>query len=166
MTSDDSDTVDGEGGRNEDENHGAMDVDVDGIKRETTSLSEVEESSKRGDNNRDSDSSDSDILIDEDKTKVKKKSSIKIKLQHIPVFCYIGLVLCKEPVLLSDLIRWCEQGQLPYYKANEVLPEDMKFSGTDIKIYCSNKQLGHHPLLSVTHKVLNVLGIQVPVGCK
>ena len=85
---------------------GAMDVDVDGIKRETTSLSEVEESSKRGDNNRDSDSSDSDILIDEDKTKGKKKSSIKIKLQHIPVFCYIGLVLCKEPVLLSDLIRF------------------------------------------------------------
>jgi len=58
-----------------------------------------------------------------------------LKQQLTLALCYIGLVYLEEPILLSELIRWSQEGHLPYHKANEIFPKEMKFSDNDFRSF-------------------------------
>lgn len=50
-------------------------------------------------------------------------------------FCYLGLLWLREPISLSDLIRWAREGHLPYFEASSLLPSYMKFSLSDVSMF-------------------------------
>ncbi|XP_076341704.1 TATA box-binding protein-associated factor RNA polymerase I subunit B-like [Tachypleus tridentatus] len=50
-------------------------------------------------------------------------------------FCYLGLLLLRESILLSDLLRWCKVGILPLLDAGNCLPPSMKLQAIDIPAF-------------------------------
>ncbi|XP_022250910.1 TATA box-binding protein-associated factor RNA polymerase I subunit B-like [Limulus polyphemus] len=46
-------------------------------------------------------------------------------------FCWLGLLLLKDQVLLSDFLRWSREGKIPLYDAYHYLPARMKLQWFD-----------------------------------
>ncbi|NXG41269.1 TAF1B polymerase, partial [Psilopogon haemacephalus] len=51
-------------------------------------------------------------------------------------FCYMALLWLREPITLSDLLRFVVEGHIPYLNVLQHFPERMQLSGLDLKIFC------------------------------
>ncbi|XP_057293268.1 uncharacterized protein LOC130621916 [Hydractinia symbiolongicarpus] len=80
---------------------------------------------------------------------------------HTLCFVYLGLVYLEEPVLLNDLIRWAREGSLPYHKASVVFPSEMKFAGTDRKIFNKQACPGVKSSYDLTRKIASCLNLDL-----
>ncbi|XP_022240491.1 TATA box-binding protein-associated factor RNA polymerase I subunit B-like [Limulus polyphemus] len=74
-------------------------------------------------------------------------------------FCYLGLLLLKESILLSDLLRWCKAGVLPFFDAGNCLPPSMKLQAADIP-YFQIQELPNPSYIDLeTGKLAHYLGV-------
>ncbi|XP_074065746.1 TATA box-binding protein-associated factor RNA polymerase I subunit B isoform X2 [Macrotis lagotis] len=65
----------------------------------------------------------------------KEKGILKMTLPMTLAFCYMSLLWQRETITLSDLLRFVEDGHIPYIKTYQNFPEEMKLYGQDIKIF-------------------------------
>ncbi|KAM7174072.1 TATA box-binding protein-associated factor RNA polymerase I subunit B [Macrochelys suwanniensis] len=65
----------------------------------------------------------------------RKKGNLRMSMPMTLSFCYIALLWLREPVTLSDLLRFVIDGHIPYLNAFQYFPEEMKLYGVDLKIF-------------------------------
>ncbi|XP_076357200.1 TATA box-binding protein-associated factor RNA polymerase I subunit B-like isoform X2 [Tachypleus tridentatus] len=78
-----------------------------------------------------------DLLQKDEKylTKFASKQVEYMTVRKTLCFCYLGLLLLRESILLSDLLRWCKVGILPLLDAGNCLPPSMKLQAIDIPAF-------------------------------
>ncbi|XP_066090711.1 TATA box-binding protein-associated factor RNA polymerase I subunit B isoform X1 [Saccopteryx bilineata] len=64
-----------------------------------------------------------------------RKGIMKMAVPRTLAFCYLSLLWQRETVTFSDLLRFVEEGRIPYINAFEHFPEDMKLYGRDKGIF-------------------------------
>uniref|UniRef100_A0A5F8G396 TATA box-binding protein-associated factor RNA polymerase I subunit B n=1 Tax=Monodelphis domestica TaxID=13616 RepID=A0A5F8G396_MONDO len=67
--------------------------------------------------------------------KQKEKGILKMTLPMTLAFCYMSLLWQRETITLSDLLRFVEDGHIPYINTYQNFPEEMKVYGRDIRIF-------------------------------
>lgn len=62
--------------------------------------------------------------------KVGRDSDVTVvTLQRLLCFLYLGILTIGDPILLTDILRWAQDGHLPYLHVMHLLPEDAKLWG-------------------------------------
>ncbi|XP_021104038.1 TATA box-binding protein-associated factor RNA polymerase I subunit B isoform X2 [Heterocephalus glaber] len=65
----------------------------------------------------------------------KEKGILKMTVPGTLALCYLSLLWQREAVTLSDLLRFVEEDHIPYIKAFQSFPEEMKLYGRDKGIF-------------------------------
>ncbi|XP_023558192.1 TATA box-binding protein-associated factor RNA polymerase I subunit B [Octodon degus] len=65
----------------------------------------------------------------------KEKGVVKMTVPGTLALCYLSLLWQREAVTLSDLLRFVEEDHIPYIKAFQSFPEEMKLYGRDKGIF-------------------------------
>ncbi|XP_065586799.1 TATA box-binding protein-associated factor RNA polymerase I subunit B isoform X2 [Cyrtonyx montezumae] len=65
-----------------------------------------------------------------------RKEKLRMSMPMTLSFCYMALLWLKEPMTLSDLLRFVVEGHIPYFSAYQHFPEKMKLYGLDLRIFC------------------------------
>ncbi|XP_010627363.1 TATA box-binding protein-associated factor RNA polymerase I subunit B [Fukomys damarensis] len=65
----------------------------------------------------------------------KEKGVVKMTVPGTLALCYLSLLWQRETVTLSDLLRFVEEDHIPYIKAFQSFPEEMKLYGRDKGIF-------------------------------
>lgn len=52
-----------------------------------------------------------------------------VTMRKLVCFLYLGVLLNKDPILLSDILRWITDGHVPYLNAIHLLPRDAQYWG-------------------------------------
>ncbi|XP_008933611.1 PREDICTED: TATA box-binding protein-associated factor RNA polymerase I subunit B, partial [Merops nubicus] len=65
-----------------------------------------------------------------------KKDKLRMTMPMTLSFCYMALLWLREPMTLSDLLRFVVEGHIPYLNVFQHFPEKMKLCGLDLKIFC------------------------------
>uniref|UniRef100_A0A7M4EGY1 TATA box-binding protein-associated factor RNA polymerase I subunit B n=1 Tax=Crocodylus porosus TaxID=8502 RepID=A0A7M4EGY1_CROPO len=65
----------------------------------------------------------------------RTKGNMRMSMPMTLSFCYMALLWLKEPVTLSDLLRFVAEGHIPYINAFQYFPEEIKLYGLDLKIF-------------------------------
>ncbi|XP_062934514.1 TATA box-binding protein-associated factor RNA polymerase I subunit B isoform X2 [Cynocephalus volans] len=65
----------------------------------------------------------------------KEKGIVKMTVPRTLAFCYLSLLWQREAITLSDLLRFVEEGHIPYINAFQHFPEEMKLYGRDKGIF-------------------------------
>ncbi|KAF7487381.1 TATA box-binding protein-associated factor RNA polymerase I subunit B isoform X2 [Marmota monax] len=65
----------------------------------------------------------------------KEKGVVKMTVPRTLAFCYLSLLWQRETITLSDLLRFVEEGHIPYINAFQHFPEEMKLYGRDKGIF-------------------------------
>ncbi|XP_032722718.1 TATA box-binding protein-associated factor RNA polymerase I subunit B isoform X2 [Lontra canadensis] len=65
----------------------------------------------------------------------KEKGIVKMTVPRTLAFCYLSLLWQRETITLSDLLRFVEEGHIPYINAFQHFPEEMKLYGRDKGIF-------------------------------
>ncbi|XP_030345431.1 TATA box-binding protein-associated factor RNA polymerase I subunit B isoform X2 [Strigops habroptila] len=68
--------------------------------------------------------------------KKNQKEKLRMTMPMTLSFCYMALLWLREPVTLSDLLRFVVEGHIPYLNVFQHFPEKMKLCGVDLKIFC------------------------------
>lgn len=62
--------------------------------------------------------------------KVGRENEVTVvTLQRLLCFLYLGVLTVGDPILLTDILRWAQDGHLPYLHVMNLLPEDAKLWG-------------------------------------
>ncbi|XP_074144214.1 TATA box-binding protein-associated factor RNA polymerase I subunit B isoform X2 [Sminthopsis crassicaudata] len=67
----------------------------------------------------------------------KGKGILKMTMPMTLAFCYLSLLWQREAITLSDLLRFVEDGHIPYINIHQNFPEEMKLYGQDIKFFAT-----------------------------
>nr|XP_021149194.1 TATA box-binding protein-associated factor RNA polymerase I subunit B isoform X1 [Columba livia] len=65
-----------------------------------------------------------------------QKEKLRMTMPMTLSFCYMALLWLREPMTLSDLLRFVVEGHIPYLNVFQHFPEKMKLYGVDLKIFC------------------------------
>ncbi|XP_068793303.1 grainyhead-like protein 1 homolog isoform X2 [Struthio camelus] len=65
-----------------------------------------------------------------------QKDKLRMSMPMTLSFCYMALLWLREPMTLSDLLRFVVEGHIPYLNVFQCFPEKMKLYGLDLKIFC------------------------------
>uniref|UniRef100_A0A803Y211 TATA-box binding protein associated factor, RNA polymerase I subunit B n=1 Tax=Meleagris gallopavo TaxID=9103 RepID=A0A803Y211_MELGA len=65
-----------------------------------------------------------------------RKEKLRMSMPMTLSFCYMALLWLKEPMTLSELLRFVVEGHIPYFNAYQHFPEKMKLYGLDLRIFC------------------------------
>ncbi|KAM7117265.1 TATA box-binding protein-associated factor RNA polymerase I subunit B isoform 2-T2 [Ciconia maguari] len=65
-----------------------------------------------------------------------QKEKLRMTMPMTLSFCYMALLWLREPMTLSDLLRFVVEGHIPYFNVFQHFPEKMKLCGLDLKIFC------------------------------
>ncbi|XP_035178305.1 TATA box-binding protein-associated factor RNA polymerase I subunit B [Oxyura jamaicensis] len=65
-----------------------------------------------------------------------QKEKLRMSMPMTLSFCYMALLWLREPMTLSDLLRFVVEGHIPYLNVYQDFPEKMKLYGLDLKIFC------------------------------
>ncbi|XP_033916766.1 TATA box-binding protein-associated factor RNA polymerase I subunit B isoform X2 [Melopsittacus undulatus] len=68
--------------------------------------------------------------------KKNQKDKLRMTMPMTLSFCYMALLWLREPMTLSDLLRFVVEGHIPYLNVFQHFPEKMKLCGLDLKIFC------------------------------
>ncbi|XP_063298254.1 TATA box-binding protein-associated factor RNA polymerase I subunit B [Pelobates fuscus] len=66
---------------------------------------------------------------------VKEKNPLKMSMPLTLAFCYLSLLWLRESITLSDLLRFVFNEHIPYMKAEQYIPDEIKMHGPDIHIF-------------------------------
>ncbi|XP_074437921.1 TATA box-binding protein-associated factor RNA polymerase I subunit B isoform X3 [Larus michahellis] len=64
-----------------------------------------------------------------------RKEKLRMTMPMTLSFCYMALLWLREPMTLSDLLRFVVEGHIPYLNVFQHFPEKMKLYGLDLKIF-------------------------------
>ncbi|NXV80078.1 TAF1B polymerase, partial [Atlantisia rogersi] len=64
------------------------------------------------------------------------KEKLRMTMPMTLSFCYMALLWLREPMTLSDLLRFVVEGHIPYLNVFQHFPEKMRLCGLDLKIFC------------------------------
>ncbi|MPC23462.1 TATA box-binding protein-associated factor RNA polymerase I subunit B [Portunus trituberculatus] len=83
---------------------------------------------------------------------------------------YLAVLLAEDDILLSDIIRWCREGHIPYFSAPYLLQPGMELSFYDLIMLRDCKKLPDaQEVQAITGRLATFLSIQYvplpPVGC-
>lgn len=59
----------------------------------------------------------------------RRDINMLVTIRKLVCFLYLGVLLNKDPILLSDLLRWIADGHVPYLNAIRLLPRDAQYWG-------------------------------------
>ncbi|NXN22652.1 TAF1B polymerase, partial [Nycticryphes semicollaris] len=65
-----------------------------------------------------------------------RKEKLRMTMPMTLSFCYMALLWLREPMTLSDLLRFVVEGHIPYLNVFQHFPERMKLRGLDLRIFC------------------------------
>ncbi|NXY46337.1 TAF1B polymerase, partial [Ceuthmochares aereus] len=65
-----------------------------------------------------------------------QKGKLRMTMPMTLSFCYMALLWLREPMTLSELLRFVVEGHIPYLNVFLHFPEKMKLCGLDLKIFC------------------------------
>ncbi|XP_063885354.1 TATA box-binding protein-associated factor RNA polymerase I subunit B-like [Scylla paramamosain] len=82
---------------------------------------------------------------------------------------YLAVLLAEDDILLSDIIRWCREGHIPYFSAPYLLQSDMELGYYDLIMLRDSKKLPDaQEVQAITGRLAAFLSIQYvplpPVG--
>uniref|UniRef100_A0A8C8SJ38 TATA-box binding protein associated factor, RNA polymerase I subunit B n=1 Tax=Pelusios castaneus TaxID=367368 RepID=A0A8C8SJ38_9SAUR len=83
----------------------------------------------------------------------RKKGNLRMSMPMTLSFCYMALLWLREPMTLSDLLRFVIDGHIPYLNAFQYFPEEMKLYGVDLKIF----RVQSWPVYEDVHKKISEL---------
>lgn len=63
---------------------------------------------------------------------LREKQAFELSFRKLLGLLYLAVLICKEKILLLDLIRWCREGHIPYLSAQYLLKPDMKIFRCDL----------------------------------
>ncbi|KAG0430589.1 hypothetical protein HPB47_022557 [Ixodes persulcatus] len=55
--------------------------------------------------------------------------NLLVTMRKLVCFLYLGVLLNRDPILLSDILRWISDGHVPYLNAVRLLPPDVRLWG-------------------------------------
>nr|XP_014429350.1 TATA box-binding protein-associated factor RNA polymerase I subunit B isoform X1 [Pelodiscus sinensis] len=91
----------------------------------------------------------------------RKKGDLKMSMPMTLSLCYLALLWLREPVTLSDLLRFVLDGHIPYLNAFQCFPEEMKLYGVDLKIF----RVESWPVYEDVHKKMYELAAFLDLPC-
>uniref|UniRef100_A0A8C0QR81 TATA box-binding protein-associated factor RNA polymerase I subunit B n=1 Tax=Chelonoidis abingdonii TaxID=106734 RepID=A0A8C0QR81_CHEAB len=91
----------------------------------------------------------------------RKKGNLRMSMPMTLSFCYIALLWLREPVTLSDLLRFVTEGHIPYLNAFQCFPEEMKLYGADLKIF----RVESWPVYEDVHNKMSELSAFLDLPC-
>ncbi|XP_034622385.1 TATA box-binding protein-associated factor RNA polymerase I subunit B isoform X2 [Trachemys scripta elegans] len=91
----------------------------------------------------------------------RKKGNLRMSMPMTLSFCYIALLWLREPVTLSDLLRFVIDGHIPYLNAFQYFPEEMKLYGVDLKIF----RVESWPVYEDVHNKMSELAAFLDLPC-
>ncbi|NXF85490.1 TAF1B polymerase, partial [Eubucco bourcierii] len=68
--------------------------------------------------------------------KERSREKLRMTMPMTLSFCYMALLWLREPMTLSDLLRFVVEGHIPYLNVFQHFPEKMKLYGLDLRIFC------------------------------
>ncbi|XP_054239367.1 TATA box-binding protein-associated factor RNA polymerase I subunit B [Indicator indicator] len=78
----------------------------------------------------------------------KPREKLRMTMPMTLSFCYMALLWLREPITLSDLLRFAVEGHIPYLNVFQHFPEKMKLCGLDLKIFCVESWPGYEEVHS------------------
>ncbi|NXN14697.1 TAF1B polymerase, partial [Indicator maculatus] len=78
----------------------------------------------------------------------KPREKLRMTMPMTLSFCYMALLWLREPLTLSDLLRFVVEGHIPYLNVFQHFPEKMKLCGLDLKIFCVESWPGYEEVHS------------------
>ncbi|XP_029451711.1 TATA box-binding protein-associated factor RNA polymerase I subunit B isoform X3 [Rhinatrema bivittatum] len=64
-----------------------------------------------------------------------QKERLLMSMPMTLAFCYMALLWWRESITLVDLLRFVEDGHIPYVNTFQQFPEELKLYGPDVKIF-------------------------------
>ncbi|XP_065537677.1 TATA box-binding protein-associated factor RNA polymerase I subunit B isoform X2 [Lathamus discolor] len=68
--------------------------------------------------------------------KKNQKEKLRMTMPMTLSLCYMALLWLREPMTLSDMLRFVVEGHIPYLNIFQHFPEKMRLYGLDLKIFC------------------------------
>ncbi|XP_023227696.1 TATA box-binding protein-associated factor RNA polymerase I subunit B-like [Centruroides sculpturatus] len=104
-------------------------------------------------------------MLNKNKTPIKGRTkSMKfddvMSMEKTVAFCYLGLLLTEDCILISDIIRWTREDHFPYISVSYLLPSTMILQTTDWKLITPYKLPTLNRINELTEKMANFLGIK------
>ncbi|NWR76403.1 TAF1B polymerase, partial [Centropus unirufus] len=65
-----------------------------------------------------------------------QKEKLRMTMPMTLSLCYMALLWLREPITLSELLRFTVEGHIPYLNVFQHFPEKMRIYGLDLKIFC------------------------------
>lgn len=100
-----------------------------------------------------------------DKTVIRGKNQIikfddVMTIEKTLAFCYLGLLLVEDSILISDIIRWAREDNFPYVSVSYLLPSSMVLQAHDWKLITPYKLPELKIINELTGKLACFLGIK------
>ncbi|KFV44271.1 TATA box-binding protein-associated factor RNA polymerase I subunit B, partial [Tyto alba] len=67
--------------------------------------------------------------------KKQPKGKLRMTMPMTLSLCYMSLLWLREPMTLSELLRFVVEGHIPYFNVFQHFPERIKLRGADLKIF-------------------------------
>ncbi|XP_054036162.1 TATA box-binding protein-associated factor RNA polymerase I subunit B [Dryobates pubescens] len=78
----------------------------------------------------------------------RSREKLRMTMPTTLAFCYLALLWLREPLTLSDLLRFVAEGHIPYLNVFQHFPERMKLCGLDLKIFSVESWPGYEEVHS------------------
>ncbi|OWF38332.1 TATA box-binding protein-associated factor RNA polymerase I subunit B-like [Mizuhopecten yessoensis] len=110
--------------------------------------------------------SDDNSDIEEDgqsSTHLTRRSYIRhpgfMSMKKTLAFCHLGLMYTNPLTTAVDIVRWVHENEIPYEKASNLLPKDMKFGPYDSNTFRANLPVSEEKLRQNSGQMINYLDL-------
>ncbi|XP_047351708.1 TATA box-binding protein-associated factor RNA polymerase I subunit B [Vespa velutina] len=73
---------------------------------------------------------------------------------------YLGLRIHKEPIQLSDMLRYAREGHMSYYRLDHLVPSEVKLSQNDVNFLTQNTEITHKGMRRIAASMAKFIGIK------
>ncbi|XP_056344251.1 TATA box-binding protein-associated factor RNA polymerase I subunit B isoform X2 [Oenanthe melanoleuca] len=88
-----------------------------------------------------------------------QKEKLRMTMPMTLSFCYMALLWMREPITLSEFLRFVVEGHIPYLNVFEHFPEKMKLCGLDLKIFCVESWPVYEEVFNKMHELAAYLDL-------
>ncbi|XP_072782472.1 TATA box-binding protein-associated factor RNA polymerase I subunit B isoform X4 [Taeniopygia guttata] len=88
-----------------------------------------------------------------------QKEKLRMTMPMTLSFCYMALLWVREPITLSELLRFVVEGHIPYLNVFQHFPEKMKLCGLDLKIFCVESWPVYEEVFNKMHELAAFLDL-------
>lgn len=88
-----------------------------------------------------------------------QKEKLRMTMPMTLSFCYMALLWLREPITLSELLRFVVEGHIPYLNVFQHFPEKMKLCGLDLRIFCVESWPVYEEVFNKMHELAAFLDL-------